>query len=309
VSERSGPAWGGHLALVGVQVCFGLFPVFGRRAMVAGEGFDPFAVAAWRITGGAVVLGLAALVAYGRRARPARAGLGRWVALALLGIVANQALYLSGLARSSAAEAALMMCTIPVFTFTAAVLVGQERFRPRRALGVAISLVGVLPLIGGGGGSLLGRHALGNGLMLANCLCYAFYLVLSKPLRRETPAVVLIAWNYLLSLPFVPLFLAGTSGLPARGGSAVWASLAYVVVFPTVVGYLLNLFALGRLRASTTALYVYLQPPIAALAGWWWLGERLRPAAGLAAASLFAGIWLVSRDERAARPQPLPRTP
>ena len=309
MKERASGAGGGHLALVGVQLCFGLFPVFGRRAMAAGEGFDPFAVAAWRITGGAAVLGLAAVLVYRRRALPARADLARLVALALLGIVANQALYLSGLARSSAADAALMMCTIPVFTTTAAVLVGQERLRPRRALGVLVALAGVLPLIAGRGGSLAGGHALGNALMLANCLCYAFYLVLSKPLRRETPAVVLIAWNYLLSLPFVPLFLAGSCALPVRGSAAVWGSLAYVVVFPTVVGYLLNLFALGRLRASTTALYVYLQPPIAALTGWWWLGERLRPATALAAASLFAGIWLVSRDDRAERPQPLPRTP
>ena len=35
----------------------------------------------------------------------------------MLGVTANMLLYLEGLARSSAIEATLVMCLIPVFTF------------------------------------------------------------------------------------------------------------------------------------------------------------------------------------------------
>lgn len=288
-------ALAGHLALVGVQLCFGLFPVFGRSAMEPGRGFDPFAVAAWRVVGGAAIVGALAFAFYGRRALPARAALPRLFGLALAGIVANQALYLSGLARSTAGNAGLMMCTIPVFTFTVAVILRQERFSPLRACGVALSLVGVLPMVLGGGASLFGEHALGNLLMAGNSLCYACYLVLSKPLRRETPAVVLLFWNYALALPFVPLFLLGRSPLPAANEADIWLSLAYVVLLPTVVGYLLNVFALGRVRASTTAVYIYLQPIISALGGWWLLEERVGANAAWAAVGLFLGVWLVTR--------------
>ena len=44
-----GGAAAGHLALLGVQAVFGLFPVLGLVAMQAERGFHPFAVAAWRI--------------------------------------------------------------------------------------------------------------------------------------------------------------------------------------------------------------------------------------------------------------------
>lgn len=288
----------GHVALIGVQLCFGFFPVFGRTAMDPERGFDPFAVAVWRVVGGALILGVAAFAIYGRRAVPAAEKLPRLLLLALTGIVANQALYLSGLARSTAGNAGLMMCTIPVFTFAVAVVLRQEHFSPRRAAGVALSLVGVLPMVVGGSDALLGEHAVGNLLMVGNCVCYAFYLVLSKPLREGTPAVVLLFWNYALALPFVPLFLLNTSAFPLEGDPEVWLSLGYVVLFPTVFGYLLNVFALGRVRASTTALYIYLQPVVSALGGAWLLGETLGPRAGVAAAALFLGVWLVTGESK-----------
>lgn len=308
--ERGGTL-AGHVALLGTQLCFGLFPVFGRTAMAAGRGFDPFVVAAWRMAGGALLVGAVAVLVYRRRVWPRRGEWGRLALLSLLGIVANQALYLSGLARSSATDAGLMMCTIPVFTFAVAVAFGQERFAVRRAAGVLVSLAGVVPLCLGRGQAALSEHAVGNLLMLGNCLCYAFYLVLSKPLRAHTPAVVLLGWNYALALPFLPLFLWGRSPLPAAAhDTTVWASLAYVVVFPTVVGYLLNVFALGRLRASTTAVYIYLQPSIAALGGWWFLHERVTPLLGLAALALFLGVWLVTRsDAPRRRLDPSPESP
>ena len=55
-------------ALAAVQLCFGLFPVFGRLAMDPEAGFSPFAVATWRIGVGAVCLFLLAFSIYGRRA-------------------------------------------------------------------------------------------------------------------------------------------------------------------------------------------------------------------------------------------------
>lgn len=299
LASPGAPATGaaaGHGALFAAQWLFGLFPVFGLLAMDADAGFDPFAVAAWRVVAGALVIGAVARWRHGPGVFARRADLPRFALLALLGIVGNQVLYLNGLQRSNATNAGLMICLVPVFTFAAAVAVGQERFQWSRALGVVVALAGVLPLVLGSGTSLFGGHAAGNALMAANGLCYALYLVLSKPLRARYPALVVLGWSYVLALPAVPLFLAGRRALPAAMGDAgVWSSLAYVLVGPTLVAYFLNVFALGRVRASTTAAYILLQPVIAALGGAWILGERVTPAVVPSAAAFGAGIWLVSR--------------
>ncbi|MDA1266356.1 MAG: DMT family transporter [Planctomycetota bacterium] len=288
----------GHLALLAANLVFGLFPVYGRMAMDPERGVTPFALATWRIGCGAAIFTVLALVASRGPRLPRRADVGAIALLAMLGIVANQALYLTGLERSNAANAGLMMCTIPVFTFVVAALSRQERFSPVRSLGVAITLLGVLPLLLDDDVSLGGRRAVGNLLIAANCLCYSVYLVAMKPFRGRYSALAIMAWVYVLSLPAIPFLAAGEPLLPAVSDAASWGSLAYVVLGPTVIAYLLNAFALGRVRASTTAFYIFMQPVIAAVGGGWILGEPIGAEVLLASACLVPGMLLVTRKDK-----------
>jgi drug/metabolite transporter (DMT)-like permease len=290
----------GHVALGFTQVAFGLLPIFATFVFRPG-GISPFGVGAWRVAGGSVVLGGLAGALYGRRAIPRREDLVRFVACAWLGVAVNQGLFLLGLSRSTPVNAALVMALIPVFTFAIAAALRQEVYSGLRALGVAIALAGLLPLLFTDGLLSLGQYGFGNLLMVSNALCYSFYLVLAKPLTRHYPPVVIIAWTYLFSLVALPAFMWGQPLVPTAG--VAWWGIAYIVAFPTIVAYLLNVFALGRLRASTTAVYIYAQPLVTATAAWFVFGERPTPAMLLAAAALFVGIWLV-----AWRP-PLPELP
>lgn len=291
----------GLLALAAVQLCFGLFPVFGALAMDAATGFSPFAVATWRIGVGAVVLMAMAVALFGRRALPSRRDLPTLLGFAVLGIVLNQGLFLEGLQRSTPMNAGLVICLIPVFTYAVAVVLGKEALRGLRVLGVAVALGGAVPLFFSSGGDLSSEHAFGNLLMAGNALCYAVYLVLSKPLLRRMPPLVLVAWIYVLSVPFLPFFFVGESLLPEAASRGAWLSLAYVLVFPTILAYALNSYALARVEASTTAFFVFAQPIITAVAAAALLAERPTPELGLAALGLFTGMALVVK-----RPAPRP---
>jgi drug/metabolite transporter (DMT)-like permease len=290
----------GHGALALVQVGFGLFPVFGMLVFVPG-GLSPLAVGAWRIVAGSLAIGTLAALRHGRRALPRLPHLPLFFACAMLGVAVNQALYLAGLSRSTPMNAGLVMSLIPVFTFAIAAFVRQEAFSTVRALGVVVALAGTLPLLFEHGLGDLGAYGLGNLLMVANALSYSTYLVLSKRLTREYSALMITAWSYLLSLVAVPFFALGQKLLPDPGLTAAWWSLAYILVVPTVIAYVLNMFALARVRASTVAVYVYSQPIIAGLASWIVFGERPTHAMLIAAPALFLGIWLVGRRPPAVR--------
>lgn len=285
----------GLLALVLVQLCFGLFPVFGKWAFEGGT-FSPAAVATWRIVAGAVLLGLLALVLCGRRVIPARRDLPRLFACALFGVMLNQGLFLEGLSRSEAVNSGLIMCLIPVLTYIVAVLFGAEPLGLRRTLGIGVALLGTAGLFVGRGDELVGPHALGNLLMVLNATSYALYLVLSKPLTLRYPPLVIIAWVYVLSLTSLPYFAPGETLVPGfAGAERAWWSLLFIVAFPTVLGYLLNVFALARVRASTTAFFIYLQPLITGGGGVLLLGESLRGDLFVSALLIGFGMWLVIR--------------
>ncbi|HEV8114420.1 MAG TPA: DMT family transporter [Planctomycetota bacterium] len=293
----------GHVALAVVQVLFALFPVFGKVAFDSGA-FTPFTMTVWRIAFGSVSLLAVALLVHGRRAIPRLADVPVLFLCSFLGVTANMILYLEGLTRSTATNAGLMMCLIPVFTFVIASAVRQETFHATRALGVVVALAGAAALRWNDDPDLAGAHALGNLLMVMNTLSYSIYLVVSRPLLKRIPPLALIAWVFVLALPFVPFLVRGAPLVPDAPARAWWA-LAFIVVFPTSVAYLLNAWALQRLRASTTAMYVYVQPLITGVVSRYWLGEKLTRGTLVAGSCIFAGIWLVARRPRADEPAPL----
>jgi drug/metabolite transporter (DMT)-like permease len=93
--------------------------------------------------------------------------------------------------------------------------------------------------------------------------------------------------------------------VPAAAGARSWASLGYILVFPTVVAYLLNAFALARVSASTTAVFVFSQALITGIAAAALLGESVRPRTLVAALLILGGTALVLR-RHVARPLPAP---
>jgi drug/metabolite transporter (DMT)-like permease len=295
----------GIAALLLVQLFFGLFPYFIHLTVgdgVGGKegyiGFPPRAVAGWRIVFAALVLGVLAWRKHGRGIIPPRAEVPRLVACALLGVVLNMSLAIEGAARISVVSAGLLFTLIPVFTYGTALALRVERFSHLRSLGIALSLSGAITLILGSNGNsgelgFGGSELFGALLIVVNCVGYAIYLVIARPLLARTDATLFLARVFGISLVFAPPLLWSTDAVPAGlGVPALWG-MAYILVFPTLLAYLLNAFALARVSSSTTAAFIYLQPLIGGAAGIFARGEEVGGVAWLAALLLFLGLGLV----------------
>ena len=90
--------------------------------------------------------------------------------------------------------------------------------------------------------------------------------------------------------------------MPARadavGGS--WLGLIYIVLFPTVGTYFLNVYALKRAPSSLVAIYIYVQPVLGALMAAATLGER-PSLTSIGGAPSAAASTLINRDARRRR--------
>ncbi len=288
----------GLIALLAVQFFFGLFPVVLQFAF-EDHAFSPSAIAFWRIAVGSVVLGALVFFRLGAEAIPKRGEWSLLFVLSLLSVALNQGFYLEGRQRSSGTATGLVMCLIPVFTYGVAILVRQEKPRLVRVVGIVVALAGTVPLMLEKKDAAHPDQVIGVAFLMTNALVYSVYLVLAKPLMRRHSPLFLVAWVYVLSIFALPWFARGTTLLPSIAGhERAWWAMAYTLVFPTILAYLLNAYALARVPASTTAFFIYMQPLITGGASALWLGEKLTPMSGITAIAMFVGITLVMRRER-----------
>ncbi len=295
-------------ALVGTQLLFGLHYSVAREITAV---LDPVAWTALRALLGFVVLGALMLLLRHRWPRGA-ATWGRLLVLGVLGVALNQLLFNAGIARSTAIHAVLLMATVPAQTLALGVLMGQERFTPRKLTSVALGLVGVAllmrvdALVGAGAttwwqtrdglpaASFADTVLAGDLLIFANSACYALFLALGKASTRTIEPLALSASVYLggAALAFAiggPALLAADLGALS---ATTWWFIAFVIAGPTVGAYMLNLYALARLPTSLVGLFINLQFVIAVASGMLWHGEALGARVLVAGALVLGGVAL-----------------
>ncbi len=279
-------------ALVFVQV---LFAVHYLAAKVVLDAIPAKAWAVLRILpAAALVLGIA--LVRGMPRLSAR-DLGALAFYSIFGVVLNQIFFVEGLARTTPAHSALINTTIPIATILIAAAHGSERLRARRLLGIALSLAGVLVLLRVDRLEARAEWFAGDLLTLANAASFGLFLVISRPVARRMGPVASTAG--ILAFGSLGIAAAGAGDLARFSVASLPAHVVGLAVFivlgPTMLTYFLNAWALARVESSQVALYIYLQPVLAAGLSAVFLGESIGPRFFASAALVFAGVFLATR--------------
>src|SRR5687767_5539492 len=187
-----------HGALLLVQLAFGGFHVVAKALLT---GMAPMLVVGLRV---AIATPLLVAIAWRRDRTLPSARDWAWLALlGSLGVTANQILFIEGLQHTTASNASILMTCLPVFAVAAGALLGIESVGPRRLLGIALAVAGALVMVRPVGFETSGRTNFGNLLILGNCLAYALFLVLQRPILRRLPWRTVIAGSFLCGGPLV----------------------------------------------------------------------------------------------------------
>ncbi|HEX8172304.1 MAG TPA: DMT family transporter [Thermoanaerobaculia bacterium] len=279
-----------HAALVGVAFFFSLNYIISKLGM---RELAPLAFAWMRVAGGAIALAVIA-----RNEPPlARDDARRVISWGFLGVAINATLFLVGLSMTTVQAASVLITSIPVFALGAAIALGRERLSWQRACGIALACAGALLVVGGESIAGTWRSAAGALMIVVNCLSYSLYLVISKPYMTRLSARAVVARMFAVGATVLLPVCAWTlwhqqwRAVSPRG----WLALALVIAGPTVGAYLLQAWALRHAEASMVAAYTYVQPVLATTLGAVFLGEEIRSVVLVAAALIFAGVWLAGR--------------
>jgi drug/metabolite transporter (DMT)-like permease len=196
--------------------------------------------------------------------RIAREDIGRLFLLGLLNVPLNQMLYLYGIKYTTPENSALLYSLTPALVFLFTAIRHSERPSGKKALGIAIALIGAVIVMFDQGAELAPKHTMGNILIFIAVIAWSLFTMLGRPLVLKYGAVYVTAVNMifgaLLYLPF-GLLTSHFTDLSGFSGTS-WTEVCYLILFASVLNYILWYAALSRLEATRVAVFQNLQPII-----------------------------------------------
>jgi drug/metabolite transporter (DMT)-like permease len=219
--------------------------------------------------------------------------------LLFLGVIGNglyQLFFVHGVARTRAGNASLIVGAAPAFIALVARARGMERVKRMTLFGIALSVIGVGLVIAGSASTSNAKEntLLGSVLVFLGVLCWTVYTIMLQPYTKRIDVIQLSAVTLVGGA--VPLVIASTPALIKTDWSAVgsggWLALLYSSVLSMGVAYFFWYRGLRVLGPTRTAVYSNLQPIVALIAAWAFLGENPTIFQGVGAVTIIAGVFL-----------------
>jgi drug/metabolite transporter (DMT)-like permease len=258
------------------------------KVVLDSSGLSSLRLAEVRATGAALILVAAVVILRSAALRTTKRELAFLAVFGILGLAFVQLFYFVGIQRLDIGIALVIQYLAPVFVALWARFYVHEPVRQRLWLAIALSLLGLSLVVElwGGGSSLDG---LGVLACLGAALTYAAYVLMAEgALERGRDVYSLLAWGFSFAALFwavvqpwwsFPTEIAGESvsllGRFEDATAPVWLLLAYIVVLGTVVPFILLVSALHHVPATRVTIVAMLEPVLAAVVAWVWLGEEL----------------------------------
>ncbi|EEG08319.1 DMT family transporter [Pseudogulbenkiania ferrooxidans] len=254
--------------------------------------FDPAAISFYRWLVAALVLSPFCLRPLWRQRHALLPHLPRFAVLAVLGMVLYQCLAYYAAHSTSATNMGVICALIPLLGLLLNGLVFGQRVGPAAMLGVALSLAGVLYLLGRGDpASLLAAGVnRGDALILVGSTAYALYGILLKRWAPPFGPWLNLYVQVLLAVAMLaPLALTADSlAIPPQGvGLVLFAGIA-----SSVLAAYFWMRGIERLGSERTAIFMNLLPLFTALIASALLGETIHAHHWLGGGLILLGVSL-----------------
>ena len=222
--------------------------------------------------------------------------------LAVTGMVMFHSFTYIALNTTTAINAAVVLASMPMVIPVISFLAGDERLNARQALGIGISVLGVVAIISRGQWEVLVNLSFtpGDVWVLGSVLAWSVYSVLLKRLPKGEgkaipPMVVLGATNWIAILVLFPFYVWEYQSV---GGFALTASsmlvIAYVALFASIAAFVCWNAAVPQVGANKAGLFIHLIPLFASIFSILFLGESLKTYHFVGIAPILVGIYLTT---------------
>lgn len=283
------------LSVIGAGILWGLIGLFVN--LLSGKGFEPLQIVTLRVT---AALFLSALITWRTDARQlsiaARDG---WLFFGngVLGLVFFNWCYFNAIAGGSLAIAALLLYTAPAFVVVMSAVFFHEKLTKEKLFALIITFIGCGCITGAFSGSLsVSRKTLLYGL--GSGFGYALYSIFGKPATQKYSPLTVSLWCFVFATAFtLPVSGLGTK-LSLFGDWQVWGGILGIGFISCVLPNIFYMRGLQNLEAGHAAILATIEPVVASVVSFLFLGETFTLQKVLGIVSILAAVPILNQSAK-----------
>lgn len=279
------------LSILSGAALWGIIGLWNRVLLSAG--LSPLDIVVIRNVGGMVLLSLYFLARDRSVFRADRACLPYFFGTGVVSVVLFTICYFSCQKICSLSVASVLLYTAPSFVVLLSAALWREPVTRRKLLALALTLCGCT-LVCGLFGASDGVTVTASGVLygLGAGFFYALYSVFGRYALASVSSITLTVWTFLFA-GTASLTLLRPSHMAPLSEPLTLAAAAGLVVFSTVLPYLLYTSGLARVEAGKASIMASLEPVVASLTGVLVFHEPLSLTGVIGVALVLAGVYIL----------------
>ncbi|MGC8594034.1 MAG: DMT family transporter [Candidatus Kryptoniota bacterium] len=219
--------------------------------------------------------------------------------LGLISVPVNQFIFLYGIKRTTATNAALLYSLTPVIVMFISHFYLKEKITITKASGALMALSGVIIIIAEKGITLGLTYIKGDLLVFSAVIAWALYTVLGRKLVIKHGAINTTIYSALIgSIVFAPFGIAASVNYSYSAISVgTWMEIIYLGIITSIVGYVLWYYALSKIEASRVAVFTNGQPIATAVLSAIFLGQVITLTFIIGAIITITGVLITQQNQ------------
>ena len=259
-----------------------------------------------RSTGAFIILFLLIFFRSREKLRVTRKELPQLAFFGVIGIAAVQFLYFMAISRMHVSFALIIEFTAPIWIVLWIKYV-KKRFVPTDMwIAIFLAFIGLLFIAQVWKGRTL--DTIGLIAAFLDAIALSIYFLMGEKLTKTRDiqsltffgfAFATLAWLIILPIWNFPFEVFGErinmQGIFDGFDTYGWVLIAWIIIFGTIVPYLLVITGLKTLSASTSSVIGMVEPVLVGILAWWWLREAWLPLQIFGGVLVMVGIYVADR--------------
>jgi len=282
--------WGAYASILAAAALWGVIGIWNRTLMAGG--LSPTSIVVVRNFGGMALL-LAMFAVKDRSVfRVKREHLKYFAGTGIISIVLFTCCYFTCQQVCSLAVASILLYTAPSFVVVLSAILWREPITKKKLMALVLTLVGCACVCGVFAGGLSVTVA-GILLGLGAGFFYALYSIFGRYALEHYDSMTVTVWTFIFAGPASLVLLRPAELKIAFAAPLNWWIAAGLVVFSTVLPYILYTKGLAKVESGKASIMASLEPVVASIVGIVVFGEPLSALTLAGILCVLSGVYIL----------------